>query len=345
MNKIYQLFDKKFVKELFIKKILPLYPEFDKIKSIKIIPHKKGIWGKDYYHVVIEFKTIFILKNGKTKELPIFCAAHDSEPRKNVYTVLKFLWEHSFSKGHLSIPHPLFYSNEFRATFYRGVKGHNLYYYIKEDDRKNVEEILPKVAAWFAKLHNLNTTGARNFNKNNSRIKTVIPGDKKIFEKIKTEYPKYLYIYEKAYASFIKKENKYLNNPNNKHCLIHGDAHPENIIKMGKKKIGVIDFADMSLADPARDIGSFMQQLFYMTKRKTDDRRYANKLKKIFLDSYLKNAKIKMTDSFAQRIEMYYNWTSMRTATHLLLMEPPRPERADKLIKEVKRKLKITKKS
>ncbi|MDA3839630.1 MAG: aminoglycoside phosphotransferase family protein [Patescibacteria group bacterium] len=345
MNKIYQLFDEKFVKELFTKKVLPLYPEFDKIKSIKIIPHKKGIWGKYYYHVVIEFKTVFITKEGKIKELPIFCSAHDSEPRKNVHAVLKYLWENSFSKGHLSIPHPLFYSNEFRATFYRGVKGHTLYYYIKEDDRKNVEEILPKVASWFAKLHNLNTEGARNFNKNNSRIKTVVPGEKKLFEKIFYQYPKYLYIYEKAYAIFIKKENKYLNNPNNKHCLVHGDAHPENIIKMGKKKIGVIDFADMSLSDPARDIGSFLQQLFYMSKRKTNDRRYGNKLKKIFLDAYLKNAKIKMTESLEERIEMYYNWTSLRTATHLLLMDHPQPQRADMLIKEVKRKLKITKKS
>lgn len=344
MNKIYKLFDKKFIKELFSKKVLPLYPEFERIKSVKIVPHKKGIWGKHYYHVVIEFKTVFVTTSGKLKVLPIFCSAHDKEPRQNVHAVLKFLWDNSFSKGYLSIPHPLFYSATFNGAFYRGVKGHTLYHYIKEDDRERVEEILPKVAAWFAKLHKLKTIGAKNFNKKNSRIKTVVPGLDNILMRISKQYPKYLYIYEQAYDFFIKKENKYLNNPKNKHCLVHGDAHPQNVIRMGKKKIGVIDFADLSLSDPARDIGSFLQQLNYMTMRKIGDRQYAQKLRKIFLESYIKNAKIKMSKELSERIEMYHNWTSLRTATHLLLQENPRPDRAAELIKEVKRKLKITKK-
>ena len=113
MNKIHKLFDEKFVKNLFNKKVLPLYPEFEKIKSIKIKSHKKGIWEKKYYHVVLEFKTTFVTKEGKLKKLPIFCSAHHEEPRKNVHTVLKYLWDNSFSKGHLTVPHPLFYSTYF----------------------------------------------------------------------------------------------------------------------------------------------------------------------------------------------------------------------------------------
>ncbi len=342
MNKIYQLFDEKFVINLFKEKVLPLYSEFEKIKGIKIISHKKGIWEKKYYHVVIEFRTSFITKEGKIKKLPIFCSAHHNEPRKNVYTVLKYLWDNGFSKGHLTVPHPLFYSNYFRGTFYRGVKGNNFYHYIREGDKKNIEEILPKIAAWFAKLHNLPTDTAKNFNKQNSRIKTVVPGTKNILSRIAYHYPEYLYIYEKAYKFFIDNENAYLGNAENKHRLVHGDAHPENIIKMGKKKIGVIDFADLCLADPARDIGSFLQQLDFMGMRKMDNRRYINKIKKLFLNSYLKNAKINLSKDFEERIELYYNWTTLRTATHFLLRDPAEPERALPLIKEVKRKLKIT---
>ncbi len=344
MNKILKLFDTKVVIELFEKNVLPLYPEFEKIKSIKINTYKKGIWGKKYYHVVLEFDTVFITKDGKRKKLPIFCSAHHSEPRENVHDVLNFLWEKSFSKGHLTVPHPLFYSKYYKAVFYRGLSGHTLYHYIKRNDREKINEMLPKVAAWFVKLHSLDTWGARNFNRQNSRIKTVLPGSKNILHRLSYQYPKYIYIYEAAYDYFIKSENKYLNNKKNKKCLIHGDAHPDNVIKIGKRKVGAIDFADMSISDPARDIGSFLQQLDYMGKRKIGDKVYVNKMKKTFLNSYLKTAKIKMSDSLKKRIEMYYNWTTLRTATHHLLHDQPKPERANILIKEVKRKLKITKK-
>lgn len=345
MNKIHLLLDGDYVKKLFQKKVLPFYPEFAKIKNIKIKSHKKGIWGKNHYHVVLEFKTTFITREGKEKKLPIFCSAHDSEPRKNVYVVLKYLWDNSFSSGLLTVPHPLFYSNYFRASFYRGVKGDNFYHYIRENEREKIDEILPKIAAWFAKLHRTSTAGAKNFNKKNSRIKTALPGVKNILERVEYHYPEYFYIYKKAYKIFIEEENSYLDDPKNKLCLVHGDAHPENIIKMGKKKIGVIDFADLCLSDPARDVGTFLQQMDYMGMRKIDDRRYVNKLKKIFLDCYLKNAKIKLTDNFQKRIDLYYNWTSLRTATFFLLRDNAEPERAWPLIKEVKRNLKITKKS
>ena len=43
--------------------------------------------------------------------------------------------------------------------------GRNLYRYIRESDRDTIEEIIPKAAQWFAKLHNLSTKKARNFNK------------------------------------------------------------------------------------------------------------------------------------------------------------------------------------
>ena len=113
MNIILQLSDEKFVIELFKKKVLPLYPDFSSIKKIKILFHKNHVW-ESTYHVVYEFKTTFVTNDKKQKELPIFCSAHSDEPRKNVYDSLKFLWEHGFGNSYLTIPHPLFYSDEFK---------------------------------------------------------------------------------------------------------------------------------------------------------------------------------------------------------------------------------------
>lgn len=337
MNKILHLFDEQYVKKLFTDKVLPLYPDFQAVKKIKIAAPKKYIW-KNSYHVVIEFQTVFFRKDGREVKLPIYCTAHSEEPRKNVYDGLKFLWEHSFSHGWLSIPHPLFYSRYFRGTFYRGVVGRNLYQYIRKKNFSLIEEIIPKTAAWFAKLHNLPAAKARNFNPKNSRIETVLPGLKNIFNHLKKRYPYYLEPFHRLYRIINEKEKKFLATTK-KRWLVHGDAHPENVIRMSPRKIAVIDFTDLCLSDFARDLGTFLQQLEFMCNRKIGNPRYATKLKEMFLKSYFKYAKIKLDNNLAERIDNYYWWTAMRTATYFLLKDKPEPDRAKPLVEQAKKKL------
>lgn len=326
MNKILKLYDKQYVIKLLTKRLLPHYPDFIKVEDVEIKKYKNNVWDHTY-HVVVGFETILVNKRGKRVKLPIFCSAHSSEPRKNVYTALKYLWKHSFASNHLTIPHPLFYSKYFNATFYRGVEGNNLYYYIREKNFKEIERIIPQAARWFSKLHNLSTTSAINFNEENSRIETVFPGVAHILEKIKEIYPSKYKIYKKIYQVLVKNEKKFLKDDNQK-FLVHGDAHPENIIKMSKLKLAVIDFTDLCLADFARDLGSFLQQLEYMSNRKIGDLKYTQKIKKLFLDNYFKNANIKLDKSLEKRIDIYYNWTATRTATYFLLKYKPEPDRA-----------------
>ena len=209
MNKILQLFDKQYVIDLLKKKVLPLYPDFVDIKTLKIHAYKENIW-EDTYHVVIEFKTAFITHDRKIKKLPIFCSAHSDEPRRNVYDALKFLWNNGFSRGYLTIPHPLFYSDYFQGTFYRGVEGRNLYHYIRDKNHKEIEVIVSKAAGWFAKLHNTPVEHARNFNKMNSRIETVVPGIPHILQRIKEDYPEYLSTCVKIYKIVNDHEKQFL---------------------------------------------------------------------------------------------------------------------------------------
>ena len=331
MNKILNLFDEQYVINLFNKKILPIYPDFKSIKKIKIHAYKKNIWEKTY-HVVIKFSTYFLTKNNKIVILPIICSAHSDEPRKNVYTALKFLWNNNFGTGYLSVPHPLFYSKEFKGTFYRGVEGNNLYHYIRENRQDEINLIIPKIALWFAKLHNTPIKEAKNFNKINSRIKTAMPGVEHILERIKEKYPNYFDFTKNIYKELIQTENDFLSSTN-KRWLVHGDAHPENVIKMGKKKIGVIDFTDLCLSDFARDLGTFLQQLEFMCNRKIKDEKYIKKIKDLFLETYLNKQNIKLDSNLQKRINNYYNWTATRTATFFLLKSNPEPNRADKIIK------------
>ncbi len=334
MNRAYKLFDKEFVLKILEKKVLPRYPDFSSVRSFTIKAYKDNIWEGDTYHVVTEYQTKFLTKAGITKTLPIFCSAHSDEPRKNVYDSLKFLWDSGFGKGYFTIPHPLFYSNYFKATFYRGVEGHNLYEFIRTKNFAIIEAIVPASAEWFVKLHSIDSGKARNFNKMNSRIETVIPGVEHILARIQEKYPEYYGRYKQIYGSIVNKEKIFLQE-SKKIWLVHGDAHPENVIKMGNKKIAVIDFTDICLSDYARDLGSFLQQLEFMVMRKIKDQKYADKLKQMFLNSYFSKSKEELNNEVEARINNYYNWTAIRTATHFLIKDKPEPERAYPLIDKI----------
>lgn len=331
MNKILKIFDERFVADLFREKVLPLYPGFKEIKKIKIIPHKKNIWEKTY-HVVTEFQTTFITLEKKERKLSLFCSAHSEEPRLNVYQGLNFLWQNNFGRGYLTIPHPLFYEENLQAVFYRGLKGSNLLHYIKKNDQENIAAIVSKTAAWLAKLHKTSISGAENFiNPENNRLSTVLPGVKFILCRIQNNYNFYYEPIKKIYEDLIRKEESFFNSANRR-WLVHGDLHPENIIKVSRRKLGVIDFTDLCLSDFARDLGTFSQQLEYMCRRKINETNYPEKIKNFFLENYLNNAKIKLDESLKGRINAYYHWTAIRTATFLLLKDEPRPERAKPLI-------------
>jgi len=339
MNIVNNLFEEEFVRKLFQEKLLPHYPDFSVIKKITINPHKQYIWEKTY-HVVLEFRTVLARADGSEEELEIFCTAHSSEPRENAYNALRFLWDSGFGEGDLTAPHPLFFDQKLRAFFYRGVSGRSLYYYIKEKRFDEVERLVPLSADWYAKLHQVPVRGAENFNPENSRIKTVVPGIDKILKSIKEDYPEKYDLYKKIFKIFEKNEADFLESAD-RLWLIHGDAHPENIIRMGETKIAGIDFTDVCLSDFARDLGSFSQQLEYMAGRKMGDPVFTERMKNLFLESYLKSAKIELTPDLKKRIDNYYNWTTIRTATFFLMKHNPWPDRAEPLLNIVRKRLGI----
>ena len=339
MNKILNLCRKNYVLNYFNQKILPLYPDFKEIKKINIFTVKKNVW-KTTYHVVIKFSTTFLTYDNQLVDLPIYCTAHSSEPRKNSYEALGFLWGKNFSQGDLVVPHPLFFSDDFNGYFYRGVRGQTLYYYISRNNYKIIEDVVAKAAAWFSKLHSLSTAGVKNFNPENSRIETVVPGLTKILNKIELAHPRYFNVVKEIYEIIIQNEKKYFSNDHKKY-LIHGDAHPRNVVRMSENKIAVIDFTDMCLGDFTRDLGSFLQQLDFMASKIISDRIYLEKIKRIFLDNYLLNPRLTFDGCAQQRINNYYNWTALRTATFFMLKDKPEPERTHGLLIKICENLKL----
>lgn len=331
MNKILKLLDEKFVLELLRQEVLPQYPSFRALERIEVRPYKKLIW-ETTYHVVISWNAYFINAVGKEVKLQIFCSAHSNEKRENIFAALQYLWQKDFPDENFKLPRPLFYSKEFNGTFYRGLSGENLLYYIKRCDRPEIEKIIQESAALFYKLHNLKTGPEANFNPVNARIKTVIPGVNNILKEVSLRYQgRYSADLIKVYDYLINQEEMFFSS-GVPLSLVHGDAHPENIIKTNENKIGLIDLTDLCLSDFTRDLGSFMQQLEYKIIVKAGDFEYAQKMKKLFLDTYFKISGHKITPDLARRIKLYYNFTAIRTAVFFFLKDGHDEERGKTLL-------------
>jgi thiamine kinase-like enzyme len=340
MNKILHLFDEEFALKYLRGKLLPLYPIFSDISHIKIKPYKKMVW-ETTYHVVIGFEVYFLDASGQEIKVPIVCSAHSDEPRENVYSALKYLWSKNLNGQGVDLPRPLFYSRQFNGTFYRAIKGENLLYYIKNKDLAAVEQIVAETAELFAKLHSIPAGIEANFNPINSRIKTVIPGVNMILQEMKARYgEKYYPTLKKIYNNFIIQEESFFNS-GEPLKLIHGDAHPENIIKTAEGRIGVIDFTDLCLSDFARDLGAFLQQLEYKIISKIGDAQFAQQMKDLFLHSYLVATGTELNADLQERINLYYNWTAIRTSTYWFLKFGHNEARAEKLLNEVKKNLNL----
>lgn len=339
MNKILTLFDETAAKKLLEKEVLPLYPEFKDIISLKIKPYKKLIW-ETTYHVVIAYRVLFSKKAGGEEKLEIVCSAHSNEPREVVFKVLSFLWSSGLADAEIVLPRPLFYSPEFNGSFYRAIAGKNLLNFIKENDRAKTERMIPQAARLLARLHSLALPlDLSIFSDDNRSLRHVVPGRDLIIREIKERFNgKFVDDIASFYEKFIVEEELFFNNQQQR-WLIHGDAHPENIIAVGGHKIGVIDFTDFCPADYARDLGAFLQQLEYKIIRNLDDPLFASAMKHLFLKSYLAESSEKLSSSLQARIDLYYNWTAIRTATFWLLKHECEPDKAAAAIARVKNNL------
>lgn len=340
MNKILHLLDEDFALDYLKNKILFLYPQFSEVVRVKIRPYKKLIW-ETTYHVVIGFDVQFKNLNNELSWVTLVCSAHSNEARENIYKALKYLWRQKFNDQNVILPRPLFFSKGFNGTFYEAIPGESLLHYIKQNNLLEIEKIIKSAARLFARLHDMPVSPEANFNPSNAHIKTVIPGVDNIFKNMEERYPeRYSEDLRYFYDYFISQEEAYFaTNPDLR--LIHGDAHPENIIKTGAESIGLIDFTDLCLGDFARDLGTFIQQLEYKIITKIGDHDLASRMKKLFLSEYLLAANLLDSPELQRRIKLYYNWTAIRTATYLFLKFDPHQEQGDDLFKKTKKNINL----
>jgi thiamine kinase-like enzyme len=322
---ITKLLESEFVIKYLKKNIPELADKYD--FSDLTVTQIKDVLRPKSYHIVLRFDSKSI------KNMPIFCSAHSHENRENAYKALSFMYDNGFKNTSIFLPKPLFYDNKFKAFFYQGVDGENLLYYIKKENF-DITSYLEQASTWLAQLHSIPVTSSENFNPKNSRIKTIVPGPKHFFNSIEKKFPEYLKTIKTHFNNLVEEEEKNLKSID-KLVMIHGDFHPENIIiNKTDGKVSAIDFTDMCLADWARDIGNFLQQLRFMASGKISSKEieaYEN----FFLSDYMKKRSIKNNSEIEKRIKLYKSWAALRSAIYFLTKVDSEVDNAETVLKEV----------
>lgn len=312
--KMNQLLDKKFISQFFNGNLKFFFEGAKKIKSIKKIVYKDERGDHDYT-LVIGFILKISFKNNTTKEKSIFCKAHSEEEKNKSIYYMEALYKNGFNEGLYQIPRPLSYMPELRAGFYEGAKGHNLLYYLQKKNYKKIKTVVKDAAHWISKLHNFDLCHFDGLQLTTRQIKHNQPPAKRVLAEIKEHYPRLFKEFQPLYAKSLVYEKKFLKNlkKEEKTKIIYADYHPENIIIPAHSHQGiiVIDFTDLAIGDPYRDVGTFMEQVGFMSRRYMDEKKGRN-WQKIFLNEYIKINKLALTKADWQRINLYRLWTSLR---------------------------------
>lgn len=309
-KKMEQLLDDNFIKDFFDKNLITFFKTAKQIKKIERKVYKI-IRGKETYTFVFEFKLELILKNNRIAKKSVFCTAHSKPYKNKALLYMQILYENGFQKSPYKIPRPLLYAAELKAGFYEGAEGQTLLYYLKRNQHKKITRTVKDAARWISKLHHLDIKKFNSAKITLRKIKDNHPSGRIVLKEMKKNYPKLYKEFHPLYKRTLYWEKKMFHKKNV--SVIYGDYHPENIIvpKNGHAGIVVIDFNDLSLGDPYRDLGAFSEQVEFMSGKYMAAKK-AREWSKIFLDEYAKINKLTFDKEDLQRINLYSLWTCLR---------------------------------
>jgi hypothetical protein len=98
---------------------------------------------------------------------------------------------------------------------------------------------------------------------------------------------------------------------------VHGDFHPENIYVSGGA-VTVIDFDRFAIADPAKDVGSFIAQVRAMSYFSGLPARLAQLNERVFVEEYIRGIPSNQAGSLLDRVAAYVEFFALEVAYYTL---------------------------
>lgn len=268
----------------------------DRIKKefnfdIKTYSYKKSAFDYDVF--IINKKFVFRFPREKIGKDQIKFS-HEKDVRNrfgNEIKLLNFLRD----KIKIGIPNYKYISKNIEFAGYPIINGNILSPSLfNRLSKKNKENAINSLIGFVNTFHKIRQSDFLKFKPR--KMSDFIEVEKKIEEELeKNLFPKLTSVEVQVIKEFYKKSKKYLQNVPIM-CPIHGDLYAYNVIwNKENSKIGVIDFTDCLIGDPAKDF-----EVFY---------NYGQEAVQIAYEKY-NGAKDK---DFLTRAEIYYKVHSIYT--------------------------------
>ncbi len=301
-----------YILDLFKKHIKEIDPEAKEILRLSSTTIK-GHRDDNFFHYVIEHRLTLKLENGLRRRRTIMCISFSQHRRRKMYQILRLAYQHGFAKGPVTVPQPLWYIDGLMALFYLAVPGDNLLEHIKNGHLDL--SLIAELAKGLARLHQLKVPKNILLTKHQFSLTYLDPTN--IIQRnynqttlLKQDVEKQFKLLQRAEKIF--KTDVYL--------LSHGDFHPENVIinRFNTKHAVMIDFSEVCLAPVYYDLGSFLQQLHFMTLNYLTPEEY-QQVEYIFLSNYFNQ---RQPDQYIyDRINLYKAWTALKSVVYFMVFE------------------------
>ncbi len=307
----YLLTSHAYMMGFFAQRIREINPQADKL--LRLESHEiKAHRDKKFFHYVIMHQ-LTLRVGGLRKRYIVLSISFSGHKRKKMYQTLELAYQHGFAKGNVIVPRPLWYIDELMAAFYIGVPGDNLLEHIK-NGYLNLN-LIKKIAEGLAKFHQLAPAKSLKLKKHSFSPIYLDPtnvigrayNQKSILANgVLEQY----HLLKKAQHHLIKDD----------YLISHGDFHPENVIinKFNNNQIVLIDFSEVCLAPVYFDIGSFLQQLEFMTLSYLSNEQH-KQIEYTFLTGYFKQRQI--SQDIKNKINLYKGWTALKSVVYFMIFE------------------------
>lgn len=301
-----------FVEKIIREVVSRHYPEISVISRISHETYKRRV-GKLNSAFIYGYTVAGITRTGAAIQKLIVYSAHTDGTRKIAFNNMKMLIDAGFNEGPYQITRPLEYRDDLHAMMYEGIFGTKLFDFFKQHTAVyDLQSLVAHIACWIAKFHALRlapglTAALPTFNWHdvNQPLSSALPNIREHDAHQGEKFQAFLTAFEKLESSLASSF---------KPSLVYGDLHPENAVfdSLTTDHLTMIDFTDVSIGDPVRDLGTFTQQLWFMGKD-FYARQDTRQLITIFLEAYFNKPVSSITETEWQRINAYQAWNALRS--------------------------------
>ena len=220
----------------------------------------------------------------------------DGTEGERTYLAMQKLWSNGFDGSTpFNIPEIFCYASNLNLLIQKKADGKLLSEYLKEDDSVCRAQ-MDRVAGWLGKLHMLETDNEDIEVHKNDEVSI-----KKFADDLGERYPEHASKVKDLATTLCRKVSFYENVTT---TLVHGDFHPDNIF-VANNSVTAIDFDQLCVSDPARDLGYFIAQIRNMAFHSSGSMDTFNGQIRCFLVAYLKEKMPEKVKPSVDRITTY----------------------------------------